>query len=105
MARLIRFEISIKELENPCIEDEYTVTRETIDLEYVEGIDLNTLIRDYCSQYGIELISIESISIIKKCRACQLDEPGQRAHMEPGGCLYEPTPSVSRSNSGASQNL
>ena len=60
--------------------------------------------------YSISSITIENITSEKhneviedtpyekrkrQCIACSYGESGQRAHMEPGGCLYRESPSLS----------
>ena len=72
---------------------ESVVNMETINLPMIENKDLYRVIVEYCTQNGINLISVDSVTIIPKCIGCQGDQPGQLAHMEPGGCLYIPSQS------------
>lgn len=60
-----------------------TVKRHENIIEEFLKLKKNTIFED------IEDFDIESISIMKDCNACNWDEPGQRAHMEPGGCLNQ----------------
>lgn len=66
--------------------DDNTVEYVDIVLDIELGKDINAMIADRIRPD--RLIAINSVKIDKKCRACREEQPGQLAHMEPGGCLY-----------------
>jgi hypothetical protein len=66
---------------------ETTVDIMEFDLEF--GKDLNQAIKAQFNGSDWKVIKIISIKIEKKCLGCRYDRPGQRDHMEVGGCLYQ----------------
>lgn len=96
MARVVRYAVYIEE-SSPT--EDTTCSRETIELPLVENTDLNRAIHEYFDNGppGVRLIAVDSITIVRKCIACQEGQPGQPAHMEPGGYLYMQSPQNSQS--------
>ena len=71
--------------------DDITV-KQTFQYKLMENREIMNVVRASVfenREYKIKEIKITSIKILPQCIACQTDQPGQLAHMYPGGCLYD----------------
>ena len=71
------------------------ITKQTFQYKLIENYEIMNIVKASVfknGEYKIKDIKITSIKIIPKrisCPGCQTDQPGQLAHMDPGGCLYD----------------
>lgn len=60
-----------------------------LDNEYNHRRDVKKILEEYVKSAHCEVVKIISVNVEKKCIGCRTNAPGQRAHMDEGGCLYE----------------
>lgn len=77
----------------------------TITKKENTGYKRKKIYTDHCLEFKVQIneeimnkikevvdgdIYIISIKLISSCSGCRSDQPNQLAHMDPGGCLYDP---------------